>query len=204
MFKARKERLHFQGVKTQWCFPSELSGCAVKCRGSPVYHLTEHAQEAPRVQAGRAVKRTAQTTHWCTGKIFHRPRWLSLWSCSWVPEIRLVAHREHPGGLLYFFVISFIIVACMNQCVCAGPQGSSVLQHQATDQTFGGNAPAFWWTGGKAAVPLQSPALQRKHWGQPHSIIQSDKLKTMNRNPLHFQNRATVLSIASCFNVSYR
>ena len=55
-----------------------------------------------------------------------------------------------------------------NACVCAGPQGGGPLQHSTADQTFGGDSSAVWRAGGKAAVHLQSPTLQRKHRGELH------------------------------------
>lgn len=56
-------------------------------------------------------------------------------------------------------------------CLFVGPQGGSVLQHQATDQTFGRDSSAFWRTGGEAAIPVSCPTLQRKYRGQVYSLI---------------------------------
>lgn len=169
---------------------SGFSSRAAERRWSPVHHLSEHAQETPRLQAGRAVQRSAQTTHRHTGTILLRPRWFTLRSRPRVPEIRLCAHRKHPGGLrpAVLSVDSFKDIvkdvnsschlrnrrdpsACWRVCVCvsAGPQGGVVLQHQTADQTSGGNSSAVWRAGGTAAVSLQSPSLQRKHRGQKHS-----------------------------------
>lgn len=50
--------------------------------------------------------------------------------------------------------------------VLSGPCRRGVLQHQATDQAFGGEPSAVWRTGGTTTVPVTAAALQRKHRGQ--------------------------------------
>lgn len=73
--------------------------CPPKCWGTLVQHLTEHAQKAPWLQAGRAVQRSAQAAHRPSGAVLHRPRRFPLWSRSGVPEVGAAPHRQHPGGL---------------------------------------------------------------------------------------------------------
>lgn len=101
---ARGRKLFYKVELKSFSFPAAHACSAVKCWRSHLQHLSEHAQETPQLQVGRAVQRTAQTTHRRQGMLLHRPGWFALWSRPGVPAIRPAAHREHPGGLMLCFI----------------------------------------------------------------------------------------------------